>query len=253
MKDEIHACDTETTNFDMTKGPLGIKYFSTFLKIVGGGKIICFSIYCGPHHNFGTGSRLWIDNLSIDLIPIFKPYLEDPTIHKIWHNYSFDRHMFWNHKVNVMGFKGDTMHMTRLMDSSRLKNGGYSLESVSNDFYIRKRPMKEIFSVAKLKRDGTPGKATFIPPTTELQTDPKYRDEWIEYSAFDAESTWHVYQEIKQRLINMEWSKEKDDNGNVNKLTLFDFYERYFVHFGELLTDMERNGVKVLLYYIDNS
>lgn len=30
MKDEIHACDTETTNFDMTKGPLGIKYFSTF-------------------------------------------------------------------------------------------------------------------------------------------------------------------------------------------------------------------------------
>lgn len=26
MKDEIHACDTETTNFDMTKGPLGIKY-----------------------------------------------------------------------------------------------------------------------------------------------------------------------------------------------------------------------------------
>lgn len=32
MKDEIHACDTETTNFDMTKGPLGIKYFSTFFK-----------------------------------------------------------------------------------------------------------------------------------------------------------------------------------------------------------------------------
>lgn len=52
--------------------------------------------------------------------------------------------MFWNHGVNVLGFGGDTMHLVRLLDSSRLKKGGYSLESVSNDYYIRKKPMKGI-------------------------------------------------------------------------------------------------------------
>ena len=42
-----------------------------------------------------------------------KPWLEDESVLKVWHNYGFDRHVLHNHNVNVMGFGGDTMHMAR--------------------------------------------------------------------------------------------------------------------------------------------
>ena len=37
----------------------------------------------------------------------------------MWHNYSFDRAVLWNHEIDVRGFGGDTMHMARLWDSNR--------------------------------------------------------------------------------------------------------------------------------------
>lgn len=41
---------------------------------------------------------------------IFKEYFEDEKYKKIWHNYGFDRHIFYNHGIDVKGFGGDTMH-----------------------------------------------------------------------------------------------------------------------------------------------
>lgn len=35
------------------------------------------------------------------------------------HNVAFDRHIFYNHGIDLQGFKGDTMHMMRLLDPSR--------------------------------------------------------------------------------------------------------------------------------------
>ena len=82
----------------------------------------------------------------------FKEYFESKNIKKIWHNYSFDRHILYNHSINCQGFAGDTMHMARLWDTgirflnycyflmdylflflARLTEGGYSLESISSD------------------------------------------------------------------------------------------------------------------------
>lgn len=55
---------------------------------------------------------------------MFKDYLEDKRFLKVWHNYSFDRHIFYNHRIDVqgmtsmidirLGFGGDTMHLARL-------------------------------------------------------------------------------------------------------------------------------------------
>ena len=47
----------------------------------------------------------------------FRDYFESYEIKKVWHNYSFDRHVLYNHNVNCMGFGGDTMHMARLWDT----------------------------------------------------------------------------------------------------------------------------------------
>ena len=65
-----------------------------------------------------------------ELFAIFKQFFEDASIKKVWHNYSFDRHVLRNHGIDCRGFAADTMHMARLWDSSR-QGKGYSLESLT--------------------------------------------------------------------------------------------------------------------------
>lgn len=48
----------------------------------------------------------------------------------MWHNYGFDRHVFYNHGINVRGFAGDTMHMARLYDASKVF-GQYALAALT--------------------------------------------------------------------------------------------------------------------------
>jgi DNA polymerase-1 len=50
---------------------------------------------------------------------------------QVWHNYSFDRHVMERLGLRMAGFGGDTMHMARLWDSSRMTRGGYSLQALS--------------------------------------------------------------------------------------------------------------------------
>lgn len=61
----------------------------------------------------------------------FKPFFEDASIDKVWHNYSFDRHVLANMNIHCKGFAGDTMHMARLLDSSRKGTKSYSLASLT--------------------------------------------------------------------------------------------------------------------------
>lgn len=51
----------------------------------------------------------------------------------------------------------------------------------------RKTPMKELFGVPKLKKDGTPGSLVELPPIDEIQTRPDMRLDFIKYSAYDAQ------------------------------------------------------------------
>ena len=95
------------------------------------------------------------------VLEALRPFLECETCAKVWHNYGFDRHVLWNHDIDVRGFGGDTMHMARLWDASRKavtaggEKGGYSLEALTAELVgRRKAPMKELFGVPVLKKDG---------------------------------------------------------------------------------------------------
>jgi DNA polymerase-1 len=48
-------------------------------------------------------------------------YVQDDETKKVWHNYSFDKHVLENHGIKPRGFGGDTMQMARLWDSSRTR------------------------------------------------------------------------------------------------------------------------------------
>jgi DNA polymerase-1 len=112
--DRIHAWDTETIGIDVKKD-----------TPVGHGQVLCAQVFIGPDIDFGNGPRVFIDNYAdaAGIIMEFKEYFEDEQYLKCWHNYSFDRHILYNHGIDVKGFGGDTMHMARLSDPSRLRYG----------------------------------------------------------------------------------------------------------------------------------
>lgn len=221
----IHACDTEVADIDMKRSPLGQ------------GRVLCISCYSGPDLDFGSGkgTALWVDTTEPGVLEAFRPWLERESALKVWHNYGFDRHVLYNHGIDVRGFGGDTMHMARLWDASR--KAGYSLAALTEELVGRaKVPMKDIFGEPKLRKDGTPGKTIELPPLDMLQESPLTRPEWIQYSVYDAKGTWLLYRQLESRLRRMDWQHGKN---------LFHFYHDYWRPFGELLTEMERNGVMV--------
>lgn len=214
---------------------------------------------------------------------VFKDYLEDPTYKKCFHNYGFDRHIFFNHGIDVKGFGGDTMHMARLVDPSKLPNQ-YSLSALSEDqtdnivktkemiikqlraecqknpaksadrlkaldIYeqhadkIKKINIKETFGFYKQLKDGTEGKILMFPDIEEMHTDEKHVTPWVEYSCFDAEITYFLRETLSYQLCELVTKEEgmKD---------LSELYGKYWLPFGELLTDLERVGFKVDTNYL---
>mmetsp|Transcript_36196 Transcript_36196/g.34234 ORF Transcript_36196/g.34234 Transcript_36196/m.34234 type:complete len:946 (-) Transcript_36196:18-2855(-) len=241
----VWACDTEVADIDLSlQGP------------VGNGRVTCVSIYSqcfDGDFGDGPGCALWIDNLgdADGVLQEFKAWFEDDTVRKVWHNYSFDRHVMGNEGINVMGFHGDTMHMARLWDTARDKisgGGGYKLEALTSELLDDQRfakvGMKQLFGKGKLRKDGTESKILVLPNIKDLQLDPLVRDKFIKYSVLDAISTCKLYWEL-ERLLNIKDKKMEWVVNNVKLGSLSVFYDRYLKDFGELLTDMERNGILV--------
>ena len=120
--DRVHAWDTETIGINAKEE-----------SPVGNGICICASAFIGPNVDFGNGPRLFIDNYadSEGVLMEFKEYFEDEEYLKCWHNYGYDRHILYNHGIDCRGFGGDTMHMARLVDPSRMP-GEYALAKLSD-------------------------------------------------------------------------------------------------------------------------
>ncbi|TDH65212.1 hypothetical protein CCR75_000265 [Bremia lactucae] len=237
----FHACDTEVGQIDVKAvGP------------VGNGFVTCLSLYSGPEVDFGNGPYVWVDNLDSaeGTLQYFKSFLESKQYLKVWHNYSFDRHVLFNHGINVQGLGGDTMHMARLWNTARFRREGYSLESLTADLLLqRKKPMKELFGIPKLKKDGSNGKERSMPTIEELQRFPEFRKRWIRYSVYDAESTWFLHRVLQDKLDQTFWSEDFQE-GESMAGSMYDFYRQYIVPFGECLTDIERKGMHVDLKYL---
>ncbi|XP_044968341.1 DNA polymerase I A, chloroplastic-like [Hordeum vulgare subsp. vulgare] len=248
-KSFIHACDTEVSNIDVKQE-----------TPVGHGDVTCFSIYSASSDaeaDFGNGKTcIWVDVLDggRDVLMEFVPFFEDSAIRKVWHNYSFDKHVIENYGIKVAGFHADTMHLARLWDSSRRLDGGYSLEGLTNDSRVMgvvpkelqkigKRSMKTIFGRKKIKKDGSEGKITTIESVEILQRED--RELWISYSSLDSMSTLRLYESLKSKLEKKHWTFDGCPRGS-----LYDFYEEYWRPFGAILVKMETAGMLVDRSYL---
>lgn len=114
LQDRPHAWDTEAANVG------GIKK-DDWNSPVTHGRVLCATCYCGPDADFGNGPRLLIDNdgpANGLLQEAFSPYFQDEKFRKVFHNYSFDRHLMERHGIELKGFLADTLHLARLIDTS---------------------------------------------------------------------------------------------------------------------------------------
>ncbi|BDA48148.1 probable DNA polymerase I at C-terminar half [Coccomyxa sp. Obi] len=274
------ACDTEVSHIDVAKE-----------SPCGHGTVICFSVYCGEDINLGesvdgqpadgiTQSQLWVDTMVDDakdkgtvnaIWEAFRDFFEDESVLKVWHNYSFDRHVLANvwvggRPIEARGFHADTMHMARLWDSSR-RGKGYSLEALSGENVLvpkrltngaspsAKTGMKELFAEPKVKKDGTLSKIKELPKMEELQSCPRRRGKWIRYSALDAKATHDLALGLQGQLEALPcWSEHvllgmdpavAHATGVGEGYTMWDLYQDYWKPFGKLLTDMEKEGMMV--------
>jgi DNA polymerase I-like protein with 3'-5' exonuclease and polymerase domains len=75
-----------------------------------------------------------------------------------------------------------------------------------------------------------------VPDVETLQLDERFRSDWIDYSTYDAEATWRIREILAKHLRERPWAQGK---------SMLEFYEEYLVPFAMLLTDMEREGIRV--------
>eukprot|EP00019_Armaparvus_languidus_P011797 CAMPEP_0168581840 /NCGR_PEP_ID=MMETSP0420-20121227/1645_1 /TAXON_ID=498008 /ORGANISM="Pessonella sp." /LENGTH=584 /DNA_ID=CAMNT_0008616251 /DNA_START=324 /DNA_END=2075 /DNA_ORIENTATION=+ len=120
--------------------------------------------------------------------------------------------------------------------------------------------MTEIFGVKRILQDGTEGSEVIMPELDYLQRSKTHIYNWIDYAAYDAESTWLLRNELEKRLKAMPW-KWPDDELDVDHsqlwvwkdnftsfepvtgASMFDLYIDYWRPYAELLTDMEKRGI----------
>lgn len=117
------------------------------------------------------------------------------------------------------------------------------------DFYdknfgkIKKINIKETFGFYRKLKDGSEGKIFLFPEIEEIHSSDEHIGKWVEYSCFDAEITFFLRETLSKQLSRM---KTKEENmGDMCTL-----YAKYWLPFGELLTDMERIGFKVDTNYL---
>ncbi len=90
---ELHIQKNQTPHFELI-GLIGIFHSSRPFRAdidlkrdspIGHGRVICFSVYCGPQHNFGGGPRVFADLMLGEpgILEVFRPYFEDVRIKKV--------------------------------------------------------------------------------------------------------------------------------------------------------------------------
>lgn len=230
LEDRYHAIDVETVEWEPGQ------------SVYGHGRVVCFSVYCGDDVDFGSGPRLWVDNMDRDgsfrgVLERFRGYLEDPRLKKVFHNYSFDRAMFHNEGISVAGFAGDTMHMARLEHSDR---ESYKLEVLGRELLgpaWGKQSLAGVMGGAKVRSV----------EDLHRSVSPETRAAWVEYSTFDTVATWKLHERLLQLLEQRPWRTAHGKDCGV----LLDFYKQYWCPFGDLLVAMEERGVPLDVQHLE--
>jgi DNA polymerase I-like protein with 3'-5' exonuclease and polymerase domains len=103
--------------------------------------------------------------------------------------------------------------------------------------------MSRTFTRRKVLKNGELGKTYEMPSFVEIYTSLELLPKMIQYSAFDADATFFLREALVSELTRYKVNFEDMNN-------LFDLYTKYWLPFGEVLTDLERSGIRVDLNHL---
>lgn len=120
-----------------------------------------------------------------------------------------------------------------------------------NENELKKIDMKTLFQSKKILASGAEGKSYVMPEIEELHTNNNYVRDWVKYSVLDAEVTYYLRDVFQMLLksLSTQCQTHKNPVGDKYKNN-YELYLEYWRTFGELLTDMERIGIKVDVEYL---
>lgn len=119
-----------------------------------------------------------------------------------------------------------------------------------NNGVLTKTDMKVLFSYKKTLKTGEEGKTLIMPNVEELHTTPKFIENWVKYSVLDAEVTYYLRDALQLLLKTLPANTKTHENPVDYFKTNYDLYLNFWRNFGELMTDMEREGIKINVEYL---
>lgn len=123
--------------------------------------------------------------------------------------------------------------------STELKSRLESLLHYEKHFSkIQKIDIHSTFGFYKQLANGEQGKILMMPDLELMHCSEQFIPDWVEYSCFDAEILYFLRETLAYQLAQTETREEQ--MGDM--LTL---YMKYWRPFGELLTDMEKQGIMI--------
>lgn len=206
------------------------------------------------------GNRVFLHG---SVIPVIKPWLEDSSKAKVFHNRKYDCHIFLNHGVDVQGPCYDTMIMHWLLDEN-LRHGlkelvttilGKSRESYKSLF--GKIPLDLILNQdldailkhfsGKMRRDQVKDGLTWVPnkdykalflnatddAAKAMSRFETLKEKLITYATDDALDTFNLFNVLKEKMVSQSVSSDKN---------LWDYYAAVEEPFTRVLQFTERNG-----------
>lgn len=228
-RSEVVGLDTETEGINPKKQAAAS----------GHGQIACWSISTPKYEQV----FLWADQLKH-----FKPWLES-TAPKCGHNiFGFDKHMFANHGIVLRGVVGDTLRLSRLLYSCKMRSHGLKdlarnwlniQQPKMSTLFLRpkhemimqvpsrkkagvvehpqyretKRKVGEHKGVPTLLAKGMIGKfgiaTEFIPLSKIPEMYPDRLEALYSYATLDALITRKLYAEFTAELRKVEWNVQK--------------------------------------------
>ena len=150
------------------------------------------------------------------------------------------RSFYLNHYKKKFQKENNNERLQKLMDYENFNEGD-----------LKKIDMKTLFQSKKILATGEEGKTYVMPEIEDLHTNANYIENWVKYSVLDAEVIYY-FRDVLQLLLKSLSTKcltHKSPVGDKFKNN-YDLYLEYWRVFGELLTDMERIGIRVDVEYL---
>ncbi len=196
---DLVAVDTETTSLDEMQARIVGLSFSTEPGAAA---------YVPLAHAYADApAQLPID----EVLARLKPWLEDPSRHKLGQHVKYDRHVFANHGIEVQGYVHDTMLQSYVLEVHK----PHGLASLADRHLGR----------SGISYEDLCGKGAHQIPFAQVAI-----DKAAEYSCEDSDQTLDVHRVLWPQL-------EKDDR--------LRFVYELEIATSEVLYRIERNGVKI--------